>query len=435
MIAAIVLTLIGCAPQDAQITGDWNVWLAANNSGTVDEGKLDVAGEATRVYECSGRGWDSTTGAFDAGYIGPTTGSDYGTGKYFGGACDPGDSSCDAATAEAMSADCALVDGMEFYPFLERDGFYYLTQPIDAWRTEAVINGEGDFQLTVHNRLGSGQDMRFAFVVKPDFAPIDCVDENGDGTAQAVYQDGDSWSQAWSADEDGYTIYYLNAGAQQSSPGELDDYGDPIVWYFPSEWASGFGQAKFASEEFSSRPNRYGIYDEFGVGPHFELSAPSSDDTVWGPVIDRANPDMDAYAATADDLRVRADLWSGEIEGIAMNGIADDDPSLADMDSFSHKVEDNMWRPVNASVPGLDGWMEVSASWVRIKDGSDLSAGGQAEGDFQIYYEGFESSSVLVVRGSFVVDKIHKDQWAYPVLEDDKRDENGTPYCGGATAP
>jgi len=118
-----------------------------------------------------------------------------------------------------------------------------------------------------------------------------------------------------------------------------------------------------------------------------------------------------------------------------MNGIADDDPSLADMDSFSHKVEDNMWRPVNASVPGLDGWMEVSASWVRIKDGSDLSAGGQAEGDFQIYYEGFESSSVLVVRGSFVVDKIHKDQWAYPVLEDDKRDENGTPYCGGATAP
>lgn len=437
MIPALALLLTGCAPNDAEVTGTWHVWLAANNSGTVDEANIDVVDRAKRIYECSGRGWDSDTDDWEDGYIGPLADDDASSDKFFGGACEPGDGDCPAAD---LSADCDLVDAMEYYDFLQRDGFYYLTEPIDAWRSEALINGEGDFQVTIHNKLGNGQDLRFMFSIKPDFAPTICDDEDGDGTAEVIYEDGSRWIDAWSDGLGGDQIYYLNAGAQQSSPGDFDDYGDPYIWYFPTEWAAGFGHAKFAAEEFTSRPNQYGLYDEEGFGQHFELGggianedpdAGSQNDTYWGQVIVRENPDMTAYAETAAELQALADGWAAEFDGVAINGV---DPAQADLSSFSHKVEDNSWRPVDLTVPGIDGWMEVAASWVRIKSGSELVEGGAAEGEFQIYFEGFESASVMVVEGSFVIDKIRKDKWSYPNLEEEKREENGTTYCEEETA-
>lgn len=428
MLPALALLLTGCAPNDAEVTGTWHVWLAANNSGTVDEGEIDVVERAKRIYECSGRNWDSETDDWEEGYIGPTGSDEYGSDKFFGGGCNPDDSDCPEAD---MQADCDLVDAMEFYDFLQRDGFYYLTEPIDAWRSEALINGEGDFQLTIHNKLGDGQDMRFMFVIKPGFAPVECVDEDGDGTAEVAYQDGTPWVDAWSADLGGDSLYYLNAGAQQSSPGEFDEYGDPVIWYFPTEWSAGFGHAKFAAEEFTSRPNQYGLYDEEGFGQHFELSAGTSDDTYWGSVIDREAPDDAAYQQTAAELATLAEGWAAEIDAVAINGVA---PDQADFSNFSHMVEDNSWRPVDLEVPGLDGWMEVASSWVRIKQGSTLEEGGSAEGEFQIYFEGFESASVMVVKGTFVVDKIRKDKWSYPDLEDELREQNGTAYCEEDTA-
>ncbi|NOY26482.1 MAG: hypothetical protein GXP62_11470 [Oligoflexia bacterium] len=428
MITAFALLLAGCAPNDAVVTGNWYVWLAANNSGTVDEGKIDVRADAKRIYDCSGRGWDSETENWEDGYVGPTQNDDASSDKFFGGACAPDDSGC---PADQLATQCGYVDNMEFYDFLQLDGFYLLTEPIDAWRSEALINGEGDFQLTVHNKLSDGEDMRFAFVVKPEFAPLACEDTNGDGTAEVVNIDGMSWVDAWSQDLDGDKIYYLNAGAQQSEPGVTDEYDDPVVWYFPTEWSAGFAQSKFAGEEFASRPSQYGLYDEVGTGQHFELSSTSDDDGYWGSVIDRADPDMDAYAATADDLRTLADGWAAEIDGIAINGI---DPAQADLSSFGHKVEDNTWRPVDLTVAGIDGWMQVDASWVKFKPGTNLVEGGSAEGEFQIYFEGFESASVMMVTGTFKVDKIRKDKWAYPLLASDKRDENGTPFCGDASS-
>lgn len=821
----LALLLTGCAPQDAEVTGTWHVWLAANNSATVDEGKLDLAERATRIYDCA-RGWDADRGDFEMGYIGPRPGDTIGEGsRFFGGDCDPADTACDQ---DLLDAQCAEIAGLEFYTFLQGDGYYYLTEPLDPWRTEAVMNGEGDFQLTVHNRLGNGQDMRFNFSIKPEFAPLECVDTDGDGTASVEYVDGRSWSEAWSEDEDGYTIYYLNAGSFQVDPSTSGD--DTVFWYFNSDWSAGFAHAKFAAEEFSVHPTDYGNYDESGAGQNFDLieeyrnqcgasrddipplaaiaggdrnvglgeavnldgtastdpdgdeltyfwsvSAPadssasllvdtptasfiadapgtytvtltvndgawSTSDTItvtvedpnhapncyalpgdtvamgttasldagptydpdgdaltynWriqgqvpkvdkkgnivvdddgnvvtesvddsfedaGPTLDyvlgwtgywtvtleavdpsgascasqttwevydpadgppaskapncSAGVDMQgrygdqfdlldgvavdpdgtdityswaiasapagstaevvmadpagassAASFTADrsgqyrlamtatdaqdesciseivvDVRnnpplcdVPANAWaaSGEPVELAINGLSDPDgddvsgywelawqPTCSDPEAgllvdhgdgtatldrdvdgfyeanwiasdgdktcyrtvtvqtscdahylggytchqddaeawareishvamagtgvdeaidgdpgFVHRTESNFWRPIDDRDAGLDGWAEVSSSWIRVKDGSTLEEGGSAEGDFQILLEGFESSSVMVVEGTFKVDRIRGDKWAYPDLEEQKRDENGTPYCGGDT--
>jgi hypothetical protein len=69
----------------------------------------------------------------------------------------------------------------------------------------------------------------------------------------------------------------------------------------------------------------------------------------------------------------------------------------------------------------------------HIKDGADLEVGGSAEGDFQIFYYGAEAGTHMVLHGTFKIDKIKGDPWAYSDLETEQREENGTEYCGGAT--
>ena len=50
-------------------------------------------------------------------------------------------------------------------------------------------------------------------------------------------------------------------------------------------------------------------------------------------------------------------------------------------------------------------------------------------------FEGSEAGSRLLVRGAFEINELEMDRWGYDILEDVKREENGTPYCGGAAAP
>ena len=122
---------------------------------------------------------------------------------------------------------------------------------LEPWRTEAMLNGEGDVQLTTHHRLGNGEDFRFTFSIKPNFAPIECLSDD-DGNAYVAYVDGSSWLEKWSEDEDGYDIYYLNAGGAQQNPADEDVY-----WFATSDWTAGYAHAKFAAEEFNSDPGYY----------------------------------------------------------------------------------------------------------------------------------------------------------------------------------
>jgi hypothetical protein len=47
-------------------------------------------------------------------------------------------------------------------------------------------------------------------------------------------------------------------------------------------------------------------------------------------------------------------------------------------------------------------------------------------------YTASESNSQLLVSGSFTIEDLKEDPWSYPIMEDYKRAENGTDFCGGA---
>ena len=205
------------------------------------------------------------------------------------------------------------------------------------------------------------------------------------GEPVAVNLDYGSTLENWSADEDGYTIYYLNAGAYQLNPADSEDY-----WILPQEWLGGYANSKFAAEEFDSLPT-----DFYWLG------------------FDANNPDPDGYAEAVEGYRALASAW--EVEPATYG--------LMDPPDFTMKVEGNEWRPIDLSAAGLDNWVEVNTSYVRIKDGSTLEEGGTATGDFQIFLVGREAGSKVIVNGTFDVPKIGRDRWGYGVLEDEKRAE------------
>jgi hypothetical protein len=391
MISLLLFT--ACSPQDATITdGQMFSWLALNSSKVFIDESLpfleDLADNdqyaddlAVSMYECSGREVD------EDGYLAAQDNFPHTTG--------------DA---------CADIDTISFenHKFIQNDGFYLLQQPISPWRTEALINGEGHLQLTAHQALPNGEDFRFNFVINPNFSPITCT-TNDAGLPQVEWVDGSDWVYQWSLEEEGHQIYYLNAGAYQINPSDTDDY-----WFLTTDWNSGFGHSKFSSEDFYATPTNYGNYDEDGGGDDFMF------------IENRNAPDYDAYDNAVTELATTAETWGTEL---AMFAGANVDGTPA----FSHKVESNTWRPINNSNAGLDGWAETHSSWVRLSNDSDITDGGMAKGDFQILYTADESNSQILVKGSFVIPELKVDAWAYPMLEDDKREEYETEFCGGAT--
>jgi hypothetical protein len=415
---AILALLTGCAPQDAEVTAHWFTWLAASSSPTVAEGKLDdtFASSATAI-ECSGRGWDADEEQFDVGYIGPGSmlapASDY-----IGGSCDPEDSGCDSTE---LSTQCEPIGDLEYFTFVQEDGYYALSGAADPYRTEAYINSENDFQLTVHHALDNKEDFRFHFTIAPDFAPVDCV-EDAPGSPTIEYIDGSPWVDEWSSTEDGYQIYYINAGSYQLNPSDTDDY-----WFLTTDWSSGYGSAKFAAEEFSSIPGAYGDYDHIELYENGTYPPLMANTSHFLAVSDRENPDQAAYDEYADALQAQSDIWATEMSETLNANVGDW--------NFTHKIESNEWRDIDLSNAGIDGWMEMHASWVRVKGTPTFELGTAVEGDFQLIYQGLESGSRLIVKGTFKVESLREDPWGYPFLEDEKRGDNKTAFCGGTAMP
>jgi hypothetical protein len=387
-----LIFLAACSPNHATIeNGQWFAWLATNSSkvfideslpflGSLDETDNYSEAMSVRLFECSGRV------AGDDGYTKSQEGIQHTTGE-----------------------DCSDINNISFenHKFLQNDGFYLLQEDIEPWRTEALINGEGDLQLTVHHALPDNEDFRFSFTIAPDFQPTTCTTDD-QGQPQVEFVDGSDWLTRWSDDEEDYTIYYLNSGAYQINPSDTDDY-----WFLTTDWNSGFGHAKFSAEEFNSVPTAYGNYDEDGGGDDFMFTD------------NRNAPDYTGYGTAVDGLTTQVATWQDELAvaaGANIDGVG----------YFSHKVEGNNWRPINTSNAGLDGWAEVHSSWVRLNNSSEVVDGGTVTGDFQIMYTASESNSQLLVSGSFTIEDLKEDPWSYPIMEDYKRAENGTDFCGGA---
>ena len=212
--------LFACQPQDATISdGHWFTWIAVNSSNITGNEILTFMEEpveshpegapSVHTFECSGRGWNRFRNIWEPGYIGSTDGTN--DEDVTGGSCmcgEDGTPACDELTADncPLIGECEDINALEYYNFLQNDGYYLLDQTVEPWRTEAIINGEGDVQLTVHHALPQNEDFRFHFSIKPDFMPTHCTtDENGN--AKVEYVDGSNWLEQWSANEDGYNIY------------------------------------------------------------------------------------------------------------------------------------------------------------------------------------------------------------------------------------
>jgi hypothetical protein len=471
--------LTGCAPNDADVSGDWFVWLAAGSSTTIDREALDIS-KATH-FECKNK-WDAKLCAFEPAYAGPTSGGYDPNDNYIGGDCkrlndagneDPGDGICDGDYTEdcnqedmdGFAAECAELEALNKNSWIVEDGFYGLSGEMDPWRSEALINSEGDLQLTVHVELeeadgADAQDFRFHFSIDPNFAPDVCL-ENEDGDTVREFQDGSNWIHEWSEDEDGNQIFYLNAGAFQIDPNDAEN-----SWYLSDDMVSGYGFSKYAEEEFSSEPTAYGHYNpadssglkwgsdalgfgdltggflgvssvghagevseagNFGYVDWYEQYTANFDQlcsTVLGAACE--NYDDDGVISWQEEMTTVL----GAVTDSNTNGLLDEGEAR-----FEHKIETNMWRPIDGTVSGLDGWMEVHSSWIRLQTGQTVAPGEKVKGDYQIFYSGQESGSRLLVRGEFEITELDMDRWGYDLLEDVKREENGTPYCGGAEAP
>ncbi len=240
-----------------------------------------------------------------------------------------------------------------------------------------------------------------------DFYDGDCESAfDNDEASQVVgepvpfYLDNHPVLDAWSADEDDHTIWYINAGSYQLSPFNDQDY-----WTLPAEWRAGFATSKYASEEFLVESQ-----DFFYYGMSFE------DPNYAG---------LDSYA---EDVQADGDAWLSEPCEFGM--VAPDADGAC---GFDYKVESNSWRPVDIDGAGLDNWVEGHHSFVRLEnvDGKKpvLEVGGTVKGDFQLYLGGYESASGMLVKGSFEVEDIRKDRWGYDDLETEKFEESGREAC------
>lgn len=449
---------VACNPQDAVLSdATYTTWIAANSSAIIademlpfitmdasDSERPEGAPDVLKI-ECSERGWNTNKRSWDEGYIGPKEGEGN-PENVIGGSCSPDDAVCLESIEEELESECAAIDNLQYHTFLQNDAFYVFSDTTEPWRSEAILNGEGDFQLTVHTPLPHDEDFRFAFTINSDFQPTRCVSDL-DGNPKVEFVDGSDWLTQWSKDEGEYVIYYLNSGSYQANPNDPDE-----LWFLVTDWLSGFGHAKFAGEEFNSIPVSYGNYDNdpnddfMLVEDRYDVDLLQYDQEVCT-LAGRAGVDLVGCSSTGGaDVNEGGDeeeseegseegteenvsySFQDEMDIVAVGGNVLEGRSSG----FTHKVESNDWRPVNTSHFGLDGWAEVHSSWVRIKKGSEFVNGGRVEGDYQVFYTALESNSRLLVKGSFVVESLREDTFSYNFFEDQKRDQYDTEFCGGA---
>lgn len=322
--------------------------------------------------------------------------------------------------------------GAHWYSWLDDFPYYRKEGKLEPYRVEAVITSEGDLQLTVHMDVARFGDFRFGWVVDPDFQPVDCVD-NEAGGSELAQVDG-NWLESWSEGTDG-TLFHLNAFAYQLNPANHDAY-----WTIDQEWMAGDSFGRFAEEPFYGQGTSY--LDGEGW-PIYLLDY--NRDTFSGAYGNNEDewPWHLPFAGGGDSY----DDWFEEVAGALDE--EDDDLATIGQTEFVHtfKYEHNGWRmsadeeqdEVSENYAyGLENWVGVSDSWVYFEmSPSEL---GKLEpgkldtplkGSFQVHQYNLDSTSKLFVNGEFTLDRIRADVWGFsPTLDDQKREENGTPECG-----
>lgn len=396
-IPSLALLLTGCTPQDAEITADYAVFLGADSS----ENLTNMRRKGTDIAASAGKLGLTPIDCRDLSYLD-----------------DPDLEAAERLDDVDYEAECDLPEP-GYFNWIDDYAYYLKEEKVDAWRTEAVLTTEGDLQLTVHMDIDGFGDFRFGWVIDPDFQPTECVD--GEDGAELVDVDGD-WLTNWSADEDG-TLWHLNAGDYQINPSNYDEY-----WYFEQDWMAGTAFARFGDEEFY---NNAIDYNDLEGRPYYQGSYTGGDGSEI--------PGSPGFGLTDNESASLMDDWAAEVDAYFNGG--DGVEPLSDLTGmgkstfpYKMKIENNSWRPLDGDSSGLDGWLGVSPSWVRIDNKDDIQAKNDKPitGEFQIYLAGLSASSKLFVGGTFKIDNIREDVWGYSrgTLEEVKAEENETPTCG-----
>jgi hypothetical protein len=425
----IVALLAGCTPQDGEVTANYAVYLAAASSQNLtrmERQGTDVAAQAEKLglepIDCR----DLTLTYTEPEEIEAARLDGV---NYAADCCEGGD-----------GEECDGIQQPKWFGWMDDYAYYVREGKVDPYRVEAVITTEGDLQLTVHMDVPGFGDFRFGWVVDPDFQPTECVD--GAEGAELVNDQGD-WLTVWNDGAEGQ-LWHLNAGAFQINPSN-----QAVGWYFDQDWAAGTSFARFADEEFYSHPIDYAdeLYRPFHVDWYADSTCSNGADDDLDLLEDDADPDcanngfegasIPESRGISDDASERYETWRSNVATYFAEDV--DDLSKFGKSDFPLAMQfennNNAERPVDGTSAGLDGWLGVSPSWVRIDNPGAIQTGrldAPITGEFQIYLEGVAAASKLLVGGSFSIDNVREDVWGYEkgTMEALKAEENNTPACG-----
>jgi hypothetical protein len=370
------------------------------------------------------------------------------------------------------------------------------------YREEAIITYEGDLQLTVHAdtpfgdvRFGFVVDPKF----QPKEC-VDDESTGGSKWAEIDGDWLDAWSSDYPQD-DGYTVYYVNEGSSyQLDPYNFEDYWLFIQEWSAAYTFARFGDEQFYGHS-TDYQDTLGLplwvpgagYDDYSNYPYY-----TSDGTYYYTYGQYGDLSCDASirrVSNADDgdfcgtfssyqdllESVRLNMTRGGFVEAGDTGSDDLFPNYYFPDRrepineelglmgkaanfpLDLRVEDNSWRPtieleqaredylaangdtagfdprtVDYKAEGLDGWVGINPSYVRFKQGVDLTTlkpgklDKPLEGDFQFYYEALDNSaSKLLIRGTFKINKLEEDVWGPDeTMMETTQARNDTPECG-----
>ena len=422
----IALLLSACTPQDAEVTADYAVFLAAassENLNRLERTGTDIAEskdslELTPIdcRDLSSLEEDELAEARLAGF-------DY-------------NAECCASVDE--DGNCETPVQPRYFGWLDDYAYYLREGKVEAYRTEAVITTEGDLQLTVHMDVAGFGDFRFGWVIDPDFQPKACVD--GENGSELIDDQGD-WLSVWSEGEEG-TLWHLNAGSYQINPSNQG-----VAWYFDQDWLAGSTFARFADEEFYGHAVDYSdeMYRPYHIDAYGDNSCGNAEDDDGDGLKDSKDPDCEANGMEGAGIPgprgvnpdERYNTWVEKTTEYFADEVTDLEAIGKSSFPLAIKFENNgsEERPVDGTNSGLDGWLGVSPSWVRVDNPDAIQVGELADpvtGEFQVYLEGVAAASKVFVKGSFKITNIREDVWGYEygTLDAVKREENNTPSCG-----
>lgn len=353
--------------------------------------------------------------------------------------------------------DCTLMEP-KYNTWLNDYAFYLNRGKLETWREEVLLTTEGDLLFTAHTQTPFG-DFRFFWVIDPKFQPIECVDVDGVSTLRPL--DGD-WVEGWSntePDDEGYTVYMVNAYGYQVSPANGD------YWYFNKDWSAAYTGGKFGDEDLFGNGVNYTDYNQ-GAEVEVPFWVATNDagevEGGYGTYPDAQYEELDCGENfNADDECTNftdyADFRQMVVDNMTNGGtdrsgdiVPPVETEFERLGRLPHdefpwrvKVEDNSWRPTpegqGSEATKFDNWVALAPVHIRFKTDRDTLAGLEPgsldtpiEGDFQLMSASANSSnSQMLIRGEFTITNIERDIWGYsPTLDAQKREENETPVCG-----